>query len=182
MKTCLPRMRLSLVAPIAFVVCAGLWGCSRNTKPTTPVSTTVPVGSISLAGGHRVDFFAPPDGPMAMAEVGRKGTRRVVDEETIARKRPSEIYSMLKGAGAEPPPALVEAEKRRAALGTIARSPPAPTERRAGRGPDDSAEDVGNQLGTGHHTNTLMPAEIGWIARIAFYLTSDSTVQLLMNF
>jgi hypothetical protein len=35
-----------------------------------------------------------------MAEVGPKGTPRVVDEETLARKKPSEIYSMLKGPGA----------------------------------------------------------------------------------
>jgi hypothetical protein len=100
-----------------------------------------PVASVTLPGGHRVDFFAPPGGPIAIAEVGPKGSARVVDEETIARKKPSEIYTMLKGAGARPPAALLRAESR---LGTLRkpRARPTPKEGQAGPGPDDTADQV----------------------------------------
>jgi hypothetical protein len=105
-----------------------------------PAPSSVAVASISLPGGHRVDFFAPPDGPIAVAEVGPKGTPRVVDEDTLARKKPSEIYSTLKGAGAVPPPALIEAEKRLAALAAKPAPLPGQTEGGGGQGPDDTAD------------------------------------------
>lgn len=39
---------------------------------------SVPVASVVLPGGHRVDFFAPPGGPIAIAEVGSRGAPRAL--------------------------------------------------------------------------------------------------------
>jgi hypothetical protein len=132
----------ALISSLALVAGWGQTGpaTSDKAKDATTPSRSLAVASVRLAGGHRVDFFAPPDGPIAIAEVGPKGTKRVVDEETAAHKRPSEIYTMLKGAGAVPPPALVQAEKRLGALAAKHRTLPAPNEGGAGKGPDDTAD------------------------------------------
>jgi hypothetical protein len=100
------------------------------------------VASVALPGGHRVDFFAPPGGPIAIAEVGARGTPRVVDEETVTHKKASEIFLMLKGKGAVLPPALVEAEERIRAMAAKSRPAPDRKEGAAGKGPDDTADQM----------------------------------------
>src|ERR1700732_5318601 len=47
---------------------------SAKAKDETPAPSPLAVASISLPAGHRVDFFAPPNGPLAIAEVGPNGT------------------------------------------------------------------------------------------------------------
>jgi hypothetical protein len=128
---------------VVIAICA-LVGCAEKTEPAIsekPMTAPSPlaVATILLPEGHRVDFFAPPDGPVAIAEIGPKGAARVVND-TLARKKPSEIYAMLKGPGAVPPPALVEAERRMSAVAPTVAPRPAPIQGRAGSGPDDTGD------------------------------------------
>jgi hypothetical protein len=99
------------------------------------------VASIVFPDGHRVDFFAPPGGPIAIAEIGPKGSPRVVTD-ALARKKPSEIYKILKGPGAVPPKALVKAEQRVRIPYTAPKLAARPYRNKgaAGRGPDDTAD------------------------------------------
>lgn len=124
------------------LVTSGKTGTTPLPKAKAPITTprVQAVASISLPRGHRVYFFAPPNGPIAIAEIAHKGTPRAIDEYTLTHKKPSEIYVKLKGAGAVPPTALVEAEKRLRTLPAKARRLPPQGKGEGAKGPDDTAD------------------------------------------
>lgn len=134
---------LFLLAVFFMLVCGAGWKLAASSdkgKYDTTATRSNAVASIVLSGGHRVDFFAPPGGPIAIAEVGPRGIPRVVNGHNLVHKSASEIYLMLKGRGALVPPALAEAEKRINALAKKVRPTPDKNKGAAGKGPDDTAD------------------------------------------
>jgi hypothetical protein len=127
------------LAPLFAIACSG--SPSDDTGLAAPGEQASPlaVASIRHASGHRIEFFAPANGPTAIAEIGPIGTPRVLDEKTLATKKASEIYMMLAG-NAQPPAALLAAESRtddenRALSEAVAGAPPPDVEAAHGTGP-----------------------------------------------
>jgi len=133
------RVAMRKAALCAVVSCFTICAYGQNAPPT---QVPAPVATITLSNGHHVYFFVAPNGPVAIAETGPKGSRRVVDERTLRLKKPSEIYKMLKGRGAAPPPALIAGEKRVPSFAPGVTARPPQGESSAGKGEDDSADQM----------------------------------------
>jgi hypothetical protein len=72
---------------------------------------------------------------VGIAEDGAINTPRVLDDATVGSMKPSELYTMLKGAGSAPPAALLEAESRAWKLGPNDTAPPVREATQSGRAP-----------------------------------------------
>jgi hypothetical protein len=99
-----------------------LTACAAPTATPSAEPRPEPVATFELSANHRLEFYAPADGPAAVVEMLRIGETPLLAKEAGTRKA-SDIYRLVAGPDATIPTAISLAEGRTTTASDI---PPPP--------------------------------------------------------